>query len=526
MIQASTQKSPLEQKRLGRRIEYVRKRFGEGQLIFAYHAAFPSSLTVDLLYRIWSTFQRDIHGKPLNIPWVSISDLLFSPLCEEIGYELYEMNEFIRSQLLKNLKSDERFGDTRIRELAEFLMSEYQLELNSSDPDVRDLAHTQRWTALAYSQPRDAVYEIALSLSNLGLDEPTEWARMVSLIEAFQEPFDDAGFSNLIAYVRGMYYWLQDDREQAACTLGNLLVNKDQFEIEGVRLFIPKIEKFKNVEPVTILSLSTFNFVAPSIRKVPKVWFLDSGWRISKISKQAEFFLEDLETGFNLEMVLVPQGELRKNTQPSDNSIGIMRVNSFFISKYPITKQQWRRVAELPQISIPLSQNPTNMRGPHNPVVRISCYEAIEFCERLSQRTGRLYRLPTEVEWEYACRAGTESIFAFGDKLLPQWANFYQKTSLRQNTKSFVLQDRTYGESTFVGFFKLANNFGLYDMHGNVWEWCSNSNLTKDQTITMFPVRGGSWMTHEIECSSTSRKEVNPKSVSSEIGFRVILPYQ
>ena len=93
-----------------RRIEAFEKRFGEAHLYLAYHAAFPLALTPDLLYRLWANFQRDIHGEVLNIPWIAVADLLLSSLCDEVGHELYEMDNAIRQELLKRLEADERFN--------------------------------------------------------------------------------------------------------------------------------------------------------------------------------------------------------------------------------------------------------------------------------------------------------------------------------------------------------------------------------------------------------------------------------
>src|SRR5947209_12500172 len=83
-----------------RRIEVFKKRFGDAHLYLAYHAAFPLALTPDLLYRLRANFQKDIHGENLSIPWIAVADLLLSSLCDEVGYELYEMNVAVRIELL------------------------------------------------------------------------------------------------------------------------------------------------------------------------------------------------------------------------------------------------------------------------------------------------------------------------------------------------------------------------------------------------------------------------------------------
>src|SRR5579883_1370540 len=108
------------------RLRAFRDRFGEAHLHLAYHAAFPLALTPDLLYRLWANFQQDIQGEMLDIPWVAVADLLLSSLCEEVGHELYEMDRDVRAALLDQLKHDARFGQTRLRELSDFLLTYVQ----------------------------------------------------------------------------------------------------------------------------------------------------------------------------------------------------------------------------------------------------------------------------------------------------------------------------------------------------------------------------------------------------------------
>src|SRR5437763_2367006 len=136
-----------------RRISSFAKRFGTAHLYLAYHAAFPLALTPDLLYRLWANFQRDIHGERLNIPWIAVADLLLSSLCDEVSHELFEMNLTVRSALLKDLNDHPNFGPQRIKELSDFLLLYVRQRLENSNPEVRDLARAQYWTALAYTRP-------------------------------------------------------------------------------------------------------------------------------------------------------------------------------------------------------------------------------------------------------------------------------------------------------------------------------------------------------------------------------------
>jgi O-acetyl-ADP-ribose deacetylase (regulator of RNase III) len=181
-----------------RRIESFAKRFGGAHLIFAYHAAFSLALTPDLLYRLWANFQRDIHGRVLGVPWIAVADLLLSSLCEEVGQELYEMDTSVRNILLSRLKKDANFGQQRINELSDFLLVYVRQQLNSSDPDMRDFAQAQRWTALAYVRPNEAARELAMEISKAYQQNKIEFLRIASLIE--NVGYSLVEFEPLLAY--------------------------------------------------------------------------------------------------------------------------------------------------------------------------------------------------------------------------------------------------------------------------------------------------------------------------------------
>jgi formylglycine-generating enzyme required for sulfatase activity len=131
-------------------------------------------------------------------------------------------------------------------------------------------------------------------------------------------------------------------------------------------------------------------------------------------------------------------------------------LRAFSLSRTPITQAQWQVVAGWPKVDRELAEDPSHFKGPDRPVERVSWHDAMEFCRRLSQRTGRHYTLPSEAQWEYACRAGTTTPFAFGETLTPEQANYNS------------------GATTPVGIFP-PNRWGLHDMHGNVWEWCADN---------------------------------------------------
>jgi hypothetical protein len=182
-----------------RRVKSFRERFGEAHFYFACHAAFPLALTSDLLYQLWANFQWNIYGEPLEIPWIAVADLLLSGLCDEVGHELYEMHIEVRNILLAQLRSESQFEITRLLELSEFLLVYIEQNLDSHDTDIHDFSECQRWLALSYVRPSEAAQEIGLKLSQLKLQEKTEWIRLKSIVETFTSSL--ASFQPLLSYV-------------------------------------------------------------------------------------------------------------------------------------------------------------------------------------------------------------------------------------------------------------------------------------------------------------------------------------
>ena len=202
------------------------------------------------------------------------------------------------------------------------------------------------------------------------------------------------------------------------------------------------------------------------------------------------------------------------------------------MGKFAVTQAQWDQVAALPKTTkarYSLYADPADFKGAKRPVEMISWGWAVEFCNQLSCKTGRPYRLPSEAEWEYACRAGTTTPFYFGETITTDLVNYDGKYPYGSAPEG------EYREQTIdVGKFP-PNSFGLYDMHGNVWEWCldvCNDNyqgapkdgsawLTgKDNNIKL--LRGGSWIFNARNCRSAYRSYNARANRYNDVGFRVV----
>jgi formylglycine-generating enzyme required for sulfatase activity len=232
-------------------------------------------------------------------------------------------------------------------------------------------------------------------------------------------------------------------------------------------------------------------------------------------------FTENLPNQVTLEMVSLPAGEFLMGSDESDyeKPQHQVKVNSFAIGKYPVTQAQYEAV---------MGTNPSYFKNnPQNPVEQVSYDDAKAFCQKLSQITGKTYRLPTEAEWEYACRAGTTTRYYFGDN--------------DNQLGNYAWYDGNSNRTTHPVGQKKPNGWGLYDMSGNLWEWCEddwhdsyagapndgtawidNDNRSQSRKC----LRGGSWLSSPNLCRSALRRWDFPDIHISYSGFRVVCDNQ
>jgi formylglycine-generating enzyme required for sulfatase activity len=246
--------------------------------------------------------------------------------------------------------------------------------------------------------------------------------------------------------------------------------------------------------------------------------------------RQAQFFRENLGSGAILDMVAIPGGRFvmgSPNTEAErrDNETPQRTVNisPFFMGKYPVTQAQYQAL---------MGNNPSHFKGffksKQLPVEQVTWDDAVEFCRKLSQKTGKTYRLPSEAEWEYACRAGTTTPFYFGKTITPDLVNYDGNYPYGAAPKGLYRK-----QTTDVGSFG-PNPFGLYDMHGNVWEWCSDkwhdnysgaptdgSSWETGGGSEYRVLRGGSWRNNAVYCRGADRCYRSADSRGRDRGFRV-----
>ncbi len=262
---------------------------------------------------------------------------------------------------------------------------------------------------------------------------------------------------------------------------------------------------------------------------------IDQSLKITRRQGRAEFFREILADGVELAMVKIPAGKFMMGAAPNEEEASEaeypqheVTIQSFYMGKYPVTQAQWAAVAALPKINQHLDPKPSYFAGRDRPVEQISWLQAVEFCNRLSQKTGRTYRLPSEAEWEYACRAGTTTPFHFGETLSTELANYDGNSTYSAGSKGERRQI-----TTPVGQFP-ANGFGLYDMHGNVGEWCfdhwhetyqgapiDGSAWLTNNNEALRLLRGGSWGFDPRNCRSAARDIDSRGYRDNYVGFRV-----
>ncbi len=264
---------------------------------------------------------------------------------------------------------------------------------------------------------------------------------------------------------------------------------------------------------------------------VTSVKLNNKGDIIDRPQSRSDVFQEDLGNGIYLTMVRIPPGtftmgspDLEEGEEANEQPAHQAKIPGFYLGQTLVTQSQWAEI---------FPDKAVGSRGDKQlPVSEVSWLDAIEFCELLTTKTGKTYRLPSESEWEYACRANTTNPFAYGDTILPSIVNYDAMSPYQQAPKGVFR-----GKSTPVASFP-PNLFGLYDMHGNLWEWCldewfdnyknapadgsARSDLGTHNEQSQRVVRGGSWFSYGSRCRAATRASLSASFRHEHYGFRVV----
>jgi formylglycine-generating enzyme required for sulfatase activity len=499
-------------------------------LDFACHAAFPQMLTTELVYLLRQLLHEQ-YG--LNLPWSAAPELLLSNLCDTAGHDLYGMSVGIRGVLLKKLVA--KFTSKRLDELVQW-MGEYikhRLEIDSPGR-AKVLGDPIEWTVLACLRNDDEIAEVIkeqLRQLFAETDDPTDRFRLSALVEDHADLLAQRGLQPFklqdLARKIEQNNWDPADPADPIEQIRSIMGFNNFPLLQSKEISYATIS-FEQTEIDSGNALYPFEFETVQVDERGEIVYREQG--------RAFAFREPLAADIGLEMVAIPSGkfimgspDLEYDRFPDESPEHQVTVQPFFIGKYPVTQAQWRIIANTPQIDRELNLGASHFKGDTRPVEEVSWEEAVEFCQRLSRETGRDYRLQTEAEWEYACRAGTTTPFYFGKTITGKLANYDSDETYLQEHKV-----KSKGETTSVGDF-LPNAFGLYDLHGNVWEWCLDhwhSNyegaLTdgtawlSDEDNARYIVRGGSWFNNPRCCRSATRDHDIPDNRDYSFGFRVV----
>ncbi|MEM9273673.1 MAG: SUMF1/EgtB/PvdO family nonheme iron enzyme [Cyanobacteria bacterium P01_F01_bin.143] len=304
-----------------------------------------------------------------------------------------------------------------------------------------------------------------------------------------------------------------------------------------------ELERLRNQEQSQIdyingIEVKSFNFKIARLDRKVKLIQHDS-------KKSAQYFEEYLGNNISLKLVYIPGGQFLMGTEDEEIERLVKKFNfddfnsekpqhkvavqPFFMGQFQVTQAQWEIIASFPKVKLDLNPEPSYFKDKFLPVEKVSWDDAVEFCERLSQHTEKKYRLPSEAEWEYSCRAGTNTPFSFGETITGDLVN-YDSQSVYKNELKRDFRNKTIQVSSFY-----PNAFGLNNMHGNVWEWCQDdwernyqNSLTDGRAKRLKNnqrkkiIRGGAWCSKPFICRAASRVFSTQGSRDNRTGFRVV----
>jgi formylglycine-generating enzyme required for sulfatase activity len=488
-------KSP-EELQAEKTITIFRAKFGENQLILASYAAFPLVLTHSLLCALRDRFV----AREIKLHSAAVAMVLLSPLFREVDaqHEVYEINPGIRQILLKD------FSPQRLAQLGHFIVTYLQKYPDFLPPVLQEC---QNLVAFAYIKPSEAARILTLKLTEAVQSQETEViSSWVKLIKTIENPLKKSGFRQIVDYnnlvnqallkntnLPDPYPLICALKQPQTLSLQQLkfLQEPEDFldtitsQINNTKkseLIVNFSNKFNiNLEQLT-LEVTTLELEEekPEI-SIPWQFttpYVNARGEITSQETVTTSYYEEFPP-CPLGLVTIPEGQFtmgscaERENNAEEQPPHQVSIAAFLMSQTPITQAQWRAVASLPQEYLLLNPQPSEFRGDNLPVDSVSWAEALEFCARLSRYSQKNYRLPSEAEWEYACRGKAypqaDTPFHFGETLTALLANYNSSLVYYQESRGIYR-----AAPTPVGSFP-PNAFGLYDMHGNVWEWCLDS---------------------------------------------------
>ncbi len=537
------------------------------------HAAFPLALTPHLLYCLRENFVPDCD-------FIAVADILLSSLCVSVGRELYAMDGKVRDLLLRSLQAD--FGERRLNSLADYMTGyiQQQISLPNNSRIAWQLGPEPHWTALAYTRPGEALEQIKIAIQQaLKKADAQERVRLASLVESYGDLLQEAGFAPILTLAQQLEAEPSEELPLSVFSFETVTVNNwgkiINQETKQAQYFTEDLGDGVTLDMVYIPGGT---FLMGSLEgkgdkdeypqhQVTVPPFFMAKYPITQAQWKA------VAKGPKIQRDLDPDCSRFKDTPPTPpyqgGALGVSPQPPL-TSKPPPTPPYKGGASETsgsppyqggarggsnrPPLETGASETSSSppyqggaRGGSHRPVENVQWYDAVEFCARLLQRTGRPYRLPSEAQWEYACRAGTTTPFYFGETLTSDLANYDGNHTYANEPKGKYRE-----ETTPVGQFP-PNAFGLYDLHGNVWEWCADPwhenyqgaptqgevwdeqndndnryqiynvenlvNLLTDEQRRC--VRGGSWFLNPVNCRSAYRSSVHPDYFDNGLGFRV-----
>jgi formylglycine-generating enzyme required for sulfatase activity len=478
------------------------RRFDESHRLLAYYAALPLVLTPELLNYLRNHFLRS------QVPWVAEVDLLLSELCRPVGHEQYAMTTDVRAHLLREMR--ERVGEEQMQQVARLLIRYIHQLIRLGSPFSRDEMQAEQWSAMVYiSEHRStAVRQIAEAFRDgllvdtsrdpdmTRLIPEAELARLVRITEGLSSQLE--GYPDLLRYAADVGRLLSDSSGEAVLTTA-LRLEGTGTKIRVGNVDLPDLRRATIAETTKSAPLSTEALGGLGVKPIP---FRDH-------------FLDRKAKG--PEMVWLPGGTFTmgdENISDDEKPVHQVTLSHFSVGKYPVTFEEYDRFCDDTGRDKPSDEGWGRGR---RPVINVSWDDAVEYCKWLNKQTGQDYRLLTESQWEYACRAGSETAYCFGDdeeqlgEYAWYWKNAEQKTHPVDEKKS--------------------NAWGLCDLHGNVWEWVHDwfgDYSSKPQSDPNGPksgshrvIRGGGWYYGAGRCRSAYRFRDVPGYRSRGLGFRL-----